>query len=144
MSYQTLDHKHSEEEYFCFLLGFTPDGREGGQLCISINDKHDSLDFHIPLFLPVSVTILVNQYCDRQVYMILNVTFHYNIIHSTSAFGGFISHLIRCVRVCFTYKCFMLTPIRLSGKLLEYAYATENLTSSSKILLWMWGSLNKY
>ena len=63
-------------------------------------------------------------------------------IPSSPAYGVFISQLIRYVRACSSYDCFILRAARLSSKLLGQGYVMECLKSSlRKLKLWLiWGS----
>ena len=53
-----------------------------------------------------------------------------SIIQRFSAYGVFISQLIRYARACSSYGCFILRATRLSNKLLEQGYVKERLISS--------------
>ena len=83
-------------------------GRDG-QLDTSIYDKPDDFSFHIT-----------------------NFPFLGSNIPTSPAFGVFISQLIRYVRACSWYECFILRATRLSNKLLEQGYVKERLKSSLK------------
>ena len=52
-------------------------------------------------------------------------------IPSSPSYGVLISQLIRYVRACFSYECFILRAARLSSKLLGQRYVMERLKSSS-------------
>ena len=70
-----------------------------GQLHSSIYDKRYDFNFHITKFPFLSSNI-----------------------PASPAYGVFISQLIRYVRVCSLYRCFILRATRLSNKLLEQGY----------------------
>ena len=74
-----------------------------GQLHTSIYDKRDDLNFHIT-----------------------NFPFPSSNIPSSPAYGFFISQLIRYVRDCSSYECFVLRARRLSSKLLKKGYLVEH------------------
>ena len=78
-----------------------------GQLQTSLYDKSDDFNFHIT-----------------------NFPFLNSNIPSSTAYGVFISHLIRYDRACSSYKCFILRALRLSCKLLGQEYVQERLKSS--------------
>ena len=77
------------------------------QLRTSLYDKRDDFNFHITKF-----------------------PFLCSNIPSSPAFGVFISQLIRYVRACSSYECFMLRIVRFSNKLLGQGYVKERLKSS--------------
>ena len=93
-----------------------PIGRDG-QLHTSIYDKRDDFNFHIT-----------------------NFPFLSSNIPSSPAYGVFISQLIRYVRVCSSYECF-LRARRLSSKLLKQGYLVERLISSFRKFYWRYGDL---
>ena len=78
-----------------YLDLFLSIGRDG-QLFTSIYDKRDNFNFHIT-----------------------NFPFLSSNIPSSSAYGVFISQLIRYARACSSYECFILRARRLSSKLLK-------------------------
>ena len=90
-------------------------GRDG-QLCTSLYDKRDDFNFHITNF------------------SFLNS----NIPYST-AYGVYISQLIRYARACSSYECFILRAVRLSNKLLGRGYVKERLNYFFKL----WGTWSK-
>ena len=70
---------------------------------------------------------------DKRVDMnfhITNFPFLRSYISSSSAYGVFISQLIRFTRACFSYVCFILRTRRLSSKQLKQGYLVERLKSS--------------
>ena len=81
-------------------------GRDG-QLHTTIYDKRDDFNFHVT-----------------------NFPFLRSNIPSSPAYGVFISQLIRYVRACSSYECFILRARRLSSKLLKQGYLVERLKSS--------------
>ena len=81
-------------------------GRDG-QLRTSLYDKRDDFNIHIT-----------------------NFPFLSSNIPSSSAYGVFISQLIRYTRACSSYECFILRAARLSSKLLGQGYVRERLKSS--------------
>ena len=78
-----------------------------GQLHTSIYDKRDDFNFHIT-----------------------NVPFLSSNIPSSTAYGVFISKLVRYARTCSSYECFILKARRLSSKLLKQGCLIERLESS--------------
>ena len=81
-------------------------GRDG-QPHTSIYDKRDDFNFHITIFPFLSSNI-----------------------PSSPDYGVFISQLIRYVRACSSYECFILRARRLSSKLFKQEYLVERLKSS--------------
>ena len=81
-------------------------GRDG-QLHTSIYDKREDFNF-----------------------VITNFPFLGSNIPTSSAYGVFISQLIRYARACSSYGCFIMRATRLSNKLLEQGYVTERLKLS--------------
>ena len=61
----------------------------------------------------------------------------------TSMNGVFISQLIRYVRACSSYGCFIMRATRLSNKLLEQGYVKERLKSSLRKFYGRYGDLIK-
>ena len=94
-------------------------GRDG-QLHTSIYDKRDDFNFNIT-----------------------NFPFLGSNIPTSPANGVFISHLIRYVRACSSYGCFILRVTRLSNKFLEQGYAKERLKSSLRKFYGRYGDLIK-
>ena len=91
------------------------------QLCTSIYDKREDLNFHIT-----------------------NVSFLSSSIPSSPAYGVFISQLIRYDRICSSYDFFfILRAIQLSNKLLGHGYVKERLKSSLRKLYGRYGDLIK-
>ena len=89
-----------------------------GKLHTFIEDKRDYFNFHI-----------------------INFPFLSSNIPSSPAYGVFISQLIRYVRACSSYECFMLRARRLSSKLLKQGYLVERLKSSFKKYYGRYGDL---
>ena len=94
-------------------------GRDG-QLHTSIYDKRD--DFNFP---------------------IKNFPFLSSNIPTSPGYGVFISQLLRYVRACSPYGCFILRATRLSNKLLEQGYVKERLKSSLRKFYGRYGDLIK-
>ena len=94
-------------------------GRDG-QLHTSIYDKRDDFNFNIT-----------------------NFPFLSSNIPTSSAYGVFISQLIRYARACSSYGCFILRATRLSNKLLEQGYVKERLKSSLRKFYGRYGDLIK-
>ena len=92
-------------------------GRDG-QLHTSIYDKRDDFNFHI-----TNIPLLSN-----------------NILSST-AYCVFIAQLIRYVRACSLYECFILRARRLSSRLLKAEYFVERLKSSLRKFYGRYGDL---
>ena len=63
-------------------------------------------------------------------FYITNFLFLSGNIPSSSAYGVFISQLIRYARACSSYECFILRAVRLSNKLLGQGCVKEHLRSS--------------
>ena len=89
--------------YLDLLLSIERDGK----LHTSIYDKRDDFNFHIT-----------------------NFPFLSSNIPTSPAYDVFISELIRYVRACSSYGCFILRAKRPSNKLLEQGYVKERLKSS--------------
>ena len=89
-----------------------------GQLHTSIYDKRDDLNFHIT-----------------------NLPFLISNIPSSSAYRVFISQLIRYVRACSAYECFILRTRRHSRKLLKQGYLVERMKSSFRKFYGRYGDL---
>ena len=100
-------------------LGLLSIGRDG-QLHTSIYDKRDDFNFHIT-----------------------NFPFLSSNIQTSPAYGVFISQLIRYVRACSSYGCFILRTKWLSNKLLEQGYVKERLKSSLRMFYGRNGDLIK-
>ena len=77
-------------------------------------------------------------------FHITNFPFLSSNIPSSPAYGVFISQLIRYVRVCSSYECFILRAARLSSKLLGQGYVRERLKSSLRKFYGRYGDLIKY
>ena len=76
-----------------------------------------------------------------------NVTMSTSIsqnIPSSPAYCVFISQLIRYVRACSSYECFILRAARLSSKLLGQGYVMERLKSSLRKFYGRYGDLIKH
>ena len=86
-------------------------GEGGAQLHTSLYDKRDDFNFHIT-----------------------NFPFLSSNIPSSPAYGVFISQRIRYVRVCSSYKWFIMRAARLSCKLHGQGYFRERLKSSLRKL----------
>ena len=65
-------------------------------------------------------------------------------IPSSSAYGVFISQLIRYVRAWSSNKCFILRAARLSSELLGHGYVIERLKSSLRKFKGRYGDLMKH
>ena len=89
-----------------------------GKLHTSIYDKRDDFNFHIT-----------------------NFPFLSSNIPSSPAYGVFISQLIRYVRACSSYECFILRASWLSSKLLKQEYTVERLKSSFRKFYGRYGDL---
>ena len=63
-------------------------------------------------------------------FRVTNYPFLGSNISASSAYGVFISQLIRYARACSSHGCFILRATRLSNKLLEKGYVKERLKSS--------------
>ena len=74
---------------------------------------------------------------------ITNFPFLSSNIPSSPAYGVFISHLIRYVRACSSYECFILRAMRLSNKLLGQGYVKERLKTSLRKFYGRYGDLTK-
>ena len=94
---------NTSASYLDLLLSI---GRDG-QLHTSLYDIRDYFNFHIT-----------------------NFPFLSSNIQSSPAFVVFISQLIRYARASSSYKCFILTAVRLSNKLLRQGYVKERMRSS--------------
>ena len=79
----------------------------------------------------------------RITFHITNFPFLSSNIPTSPAYGVFISQLIRYVRACSSYGCFILRATRLSNKLLEQGYVKERLKSSLKKFYGWYGDLIK-
>ena len=84
----------------------------------SIYNKRDDFNFHIT-----------------------NFPFLSSNIPSSPAYGVFTSQLIRYVRACSSYECFILRARRLSSKLLKQGYLVERLKSSFRKFYGRYGDL---
>ena len=107
---------NTSASYLDLLLSI---GRDG-QLRTSLYDKRDDFNFHITNFPFLSSNIL-----------------------SSSAYGVFISQLIRYARDCSSYECFILRAMRLSNKLFGQGYVKERLKSSLRKFYGRYGDLTK-
>ena len=87
----------------------------------SLYDKRDVFNFHITNFHSLSSNI-----------------------RSPPTYGVFISQLIRYVRACSSYECFILRAARLSSKLLRQGYVRERLKSSLRNLYGRYRDLIKH
>ena len=94
---------NTSASYLDLLLSI---GRDG-QLHASIYDKRGDFNFHITIFRS---WVAIFQPCPPM--------------------ASFFSQLIRYVRACSSYGCFILRATRLSNKLLEQGYVKERLKSS--------------
>ena len=63
--------------------------------------------------------------------------------HTVICVTFFISQLIRYVRACSSYECFILRAMRLSNKLLGQGYVKERLKSSLRKFYGRYGDLTK-
>ena len=95
--------------------------KSDGRLRTSLYDKRDDFNFHITNFP----------------FLSSNIT-------SSPAYGVFISQLIRYVRACSSYECFILKAARLSSKLLRQGYVMERLKSSLRKFYGRYGDLIKH
>ena len=93
----------------------------GSQLHTSIYDKRDDFNFHIT-----------------------NFPFLSSNIPTSTAYGVFISQLIRYARACSSYGCFILRATRLSNKRLEQVYVKESLKLSLRKFYGRYGDLIKH
>ena len=108
---------NTSASYLDFLLSIESDG----QLRTSLYDKRDDFNFHIT-----------------------NFPFLSSNIPSSSAYGVFISQLIRYARACSSYEFFILRAARLSSKLLRQEYVKERLKSSLRKFYGRYGDLIKH
>ena len=74
-------------------------------------------------------------------FYITNFPFLGSNIPSSSAYGVFISQVIRYVRASSSYLCYILRARRLSSKLLKQGYLAERLKSSFKKFYGRYGDL---
>ena len=102
-------------------LGLLLSSGKDGQLRISLYDRLDDFIFNIT-----------------------NFPFLNSNIPSWPVYGVFISQLIRYVRVCSSYECFILRNVRLSCKLLGQGYVRESFKSSLKKCCCWYGDLIKH
>ena len=93
---------NTSASYLDLLLSIGRDGQLHTYL-----DKRDDFNFHIT-----------------------NFSFPSSNIPSSTAYGVFISQLIRYARARSSYECFILRAVRLSNKLLGQGYVKERLRSS--------------
>ena len=77
-------------------------------------------------------------------FHITNFPFLSSNIPSSSAYGVFISQLIRHVRACSSCECFILRAARLSSKLLGQGYVRGRLKSSLRKFYGRYGDLIKH
>ena len=63
-------------------------------------------------------------------FVIVNFPFLSNNIPSTSAYGVYVSHLVRCARTCCKYQDFVDRRKLLTNKLLSQGYCKAKLVSS--------------
>ena len=96
---------NTSASYLDLLLSIARDG----QLCTSLYDKRDDFNFHITI-----------------------IPFLSSNVSSLPAYGIFISQLIRYVRACPSYECFILRAARLSSKLLGQGYVMGRLKRPSR------------
>ena len=108
---------NTSASYLDLLMSIESDG----QLRTSLYDKRDDFNFHIT-----------------------NFPFLSSNIPSSSAYGVFISQLIRYARACSSYECFILRAARLSSKLLGQGYVMERLKSSLRKFYGRYGDLIKH
>ena len=108
---------NTSASYLDLLLWIESDG----QLRTSLYDKRDDFNFHIT-----------------------NFPFLSSNIPSSPAYGVFISQLIRYVRACSSYECFILRAAQLSSKLLGQGYVMERLKSSLRMFYGRYGDLIKH
>ena len=102
----------TESNYSAFYLDLLLSIGRDGKLRTSLYDKRDDFNFHITNFPFLS----------------------YNI-RSSPAYYVFISQLMRYVRACYSYECFILSALRLSFKLPRQGYVKERLKSSKRKFL---------
>ena len=76
-------------------------------------------------------------------FHITNFPFLSSNIPSSPAYGVFISLLIRYVRACSSYECFILRAVQISIKLLGQGYVKERLKSSLRNFYGRYGDLTK-
>ena len=107
---------NTSASYLDLLLSI---GRDG-QLHTSNYDNRDDFNFHIT-----------------------NSPFLSSNIPTSTAYGVFISQLIRYVRACSSYWCLILSATRLSNKLLEQGYVKERFKSSLRKFYGRYGDLIK-
>ena len=108
---------NTSASYLDLLLSIECDG----QLQTSLYDKRDDFSFHIT-----------------------NFPFLSSNIPPSPAYGVFISQLIRYVRACSSYECFIIRAARHSSKLLRQGYVMERLKSSLKKFYGRYGDLIKH
>ena len=108
--------KYTSASYLDFLLSI---GRVG-KLHTSLYDKRGDFNFQIT-----------------------NFPFLSSNIPSSHAYCVFISQLIRYVRACSSYECFILRLVRLSNKLLGQGYVKERFRSSLRKFYCRYGDLIK-
>ena len=101
-------------------------GRDG-HLHTFLYDKRDDFNFHI-----------TKQNRGTEGFPLLSSN-----IPSPSAFGVFISQLIRYARASSSDECFILRAVRLSNKLLGQVYVKERLRSSLRKFYGRYGDLIK-
>ena len=94
-------------------------GRDG-QLCTSLYEERDDFNFHIT-----------------------NFPFLSSNVPSSSAYGVFISQLIRYARACSSYECLIMRAMQLSNKLFKQGYVKERLKSSPRKFYGRYGDLTK-
>ena len=114
MSFKDTTESKTSASYLDLLLSI---GRDG-QRPTSIYDKRDDFNFHIT-----------------------NFPFLSSNIPSSPAYGVFISQLIRYVRACSSYECFILRTRRLSSKLPKQGYLVERLKSLFRKFYVRYGNL---
>ena len=110
-----MTESNTSASYLDLLLSI---GRDG-QLCTALYGKRKDFNFHIT-----------------------NFPFLSSDIPTSPAYGVFISQLIRYVRACSSYECFILRAVRLSNNLLRQGYAMERLKSSLRKFYGRYGILS--
>ena len=111
-----ITESNTSVSYLDLLLSIGMDG----QLCTSLYDKCDDFNFHIT-----------------------NFPFLNSNIPYSPAYGVFISQLIRYVRACSSYECFIVRAVKLSNKLLGQGYVKERLKSYLRKFYGRYGDLTK-
>ena len=104
---------------------------------LEIKDTTESNTSAFYLNLPLSIESNGQQYTSRYHkrddfnFHITNFPFLNSNILSSTAYGVFISKLIRYARACYSYECFILRAAPISSNLFGQRYVMERLNSSS-------------